>query len=525
MAAGAFDSWAMVLFFLTLNSGNDLVSVLDPAEYFKARKVQVTVDKMVELATTQASNGKGQVQQLFALRLLAQDAAEVKKAKNFADILKSIEEVAEGKKAQDLQGFAAEYARKTAIALGSQLAPTKEGIPENSAKQDAVSWFPKQSTVVLSLDYRNDGAQGGKEMDELRKKLLASMPPFVTEQIYQAAEEMGNVRLDRFSLGCAENAQNVNDGDVYLRFTGKLDHKRFVAYLKKKLPGNVQFKETKSFRGKPISLFWTPNQAPAIALVGDNDLIMAGPMGGPNRDSLKIVEEVLDVHRGKVPSVLEGPLAAKLKTVSPTAVGMIVGNVPQSMHKEMTRDMPAGPGYKAFPKEVVIEMNYKGKDLQVKLQTELKDAEEAKSFVATTNALVQLGLVQLQNPPPFPPNFPNTDKLLKGATDLLKSIKVDAKGKDISGSLTVGPELIQSYMGMALFLVAELRGAAAPLPPPPAPPAVEKKFKAIDDVRLSLPETLSPARNHEPITPLTMLLENVACGHGNTREVPAELSA
>lgn len=526
MAMGATE---MVFLFLSLISGNDLLSMVDGNDYFKSRKIPVTIEKMVELATTQANSSKDQVAQLLALRMLAEDADEVKKTKNFNDILKNIEEVAQGKKAADLQGFAAEYARRTAIALGSKLEPVKNKIPENSIRQDALNWFPKDVTLVVSQDFRFEVDPTGKQAKEMRQKIMKMIPPEFKEPIYSTVEQLGNIQMERFSLGYTENPQNIQQGKIYIRVSGKINHKQAVAYIKKIAPPNYQFKETKSFRGKPITMMWTKENPPGIALIGDTDLILAGQetnfgLGDP----LKILDEMLEVQRGKQPSVLTGPLAEKLKKISPTAAGMVIGQVPENMGKSFTGGGGPPIGFRTFPKDVVIEMNFKGNELKLQLQSEMANANDAKNFADDTNNLVQLGLAAMQNPPPFPPNFPNPAKMLKGATDLLKSIKIETKGQSLTGSMAIGKDLIDSYVdfGMAFF---GLRGFGGPLPPPQ--PKIEKKKEAnevekkIKESRLNL-DKLPHFEGVSPVLePLTLEGNVVACWHGETRNPPTSISA
>jgi len=248
----------LAMMLILMSSGNDVLSLIDPADFFKSRNVPVTLEKMVELATTPAANPKAEISQLLALRYLAEDAA-VKKAPNLAEILKKVEEVAEGKKGPDTAGFAAEYARRTAVALGSKLAPPKAGAPDDSVRQDAMNWFPKTAGFVAGIDLRQGGRGLTKDAAEMRQKLVKFMPAMAKDELYRMVEETGNLRLDRASLAYQEDPQNGKEGKLYIRLTGKGNHKGLVAYLRKMMPPAWQFKEMKSFRGQPIGLFWRQN--------------------------------------------------------------------------------------------------------------------------------------------------------------------------------------------------------------------------------------------------------------------------
>ena len=93
-----------------------------------------------------------------------------------------------------------------------------------------------------------------------------------------------------------------------------------------------------------------------------------------------------------------------------------------------------------------------------------------------------IGILALQNPPPFPPNIPNADKVMKGAMDTLKSIKLEAKGSGVTGGMAVSKESMTAYMGMSLAVVNEFQAVAPPLPPPmvdPAPKEAPKKEETL----------------------------------------------
>ena len=145
----------------------------------------------------------------------------------------------------------------------------------------------------------------------------------------------------------------------------------------------------------------------------------------------------------------------------------MVGLVPEEIRKNAIQGPPGTPVFKSFPKEFAIEMKIQDGNLKFQADATLDKAEDAKEFVASADALVKKGLDELKNPPPFPPNVPNVDKLMKGATDLLKSIKLEAKGKELSGSMTISQDLINAYLGMGMAFIGEVEGGAALCRPRP----------------------------------------------------------
>src|SRR5262249_59640297 len=110
---------------------------------------------------------------------------------------------------------------------------------------------------------------------ELRTKLVKALPAIFKEQLYKAIDDLGNVRIDRVAMAYGDNPQNNADSKIFMRATGKVNHKWLVAYVKKIAPGNLQFKESKTPRGQVITQFSSPMDPPACALVCATEFLIA----------------------------------------------------------------------------------------------------------------------------------------------------------------------------------------------------------------------------------------------------------
>jgi hypothetical protein len=470
---------------------NDFVSMIDAKDYFRSRGVEVSPAKLAEIAARDPADGKAQVAQLLALRTLAADAAGVKKSKDYEAILKTVEEIAQGKKGNDPQGFAADYARLAAAALGSKTvkAPANP-LPENSARLDALTWFPARVALVGAFDVRSVTApeiDPGKPVRDLFSKFA---PPQVMEEVFKTAEQIGNVRVDRFAIAYAPDPQNRQMSRIYMRFTGKMDHKRMADALKNLIPG-AQVKEQKTFRGQRVTLISIPNLPPGFALVGDTDAVIAGFEGDRGNNHLDVVEEMLAVRGGKEKGVLDGTLAASLKKLSPKANGIYAGTFPG----EMVRDFTRGPNaFRAFPKSAVADLTRTKDELHVRLhQAPLGSEEEAKGFVEDVERLKKMGIEGIkeakQKLKQAPPPFPIPPKALDGIIATLESIKVEARGSAVQGKAAVPRETITLLPMMIIGLHGragpEFKGAGkeikeAPTPPPGKNTEPKKKINPGD---------------------------------------------
>src|SRR5437870_4041672 len=104
-------SWMQVLLLLVTSAAGqptDLASLLSPADYFQSRGIEMSTDKLLELAAKDPVDGRTQLAQLLALRALGDDK-NFKNAANYATQRKILEDIAAGLKAQDKLGFAKEY--------------------------------------------------------------------------------------------------------------------------------------------------------------------------------------------------------------------------------------------------------------------------------------------------------------------------------------------------------------------------------------------------------------------------------
>lgn len=91
----AFSGVGLLAILLGTGTSTDLASLVPAEDYFRVRGIAVSVEKLVELAGTEPKDGKTQIQQLLALRLLGEDAAKVKKSQDFAKHVALIKAIAD----------------------------------------------------------------------------------------------------------------------------------------------------------------------------------------------------------------------------------------------------------------------------------------------------------------------------------------------------------------------------------------------------------------------------------------------
>ena len=141
----------LVMMLALMGGGGDIVSALPAKEYFQFRQIEPTVEKLVELAQTEPASGKAQIAQLFALRQLAHDIDAVTKSGKVAEIRQLLRLIADGKKANDAAGFAADYAGVALAALdGTKLVSRNRG-----GWREGAAWLPKETTLLAGFDSKD----------------------------------------------------------------------------------------------------------------------------------------------------------------------------------------------------------------------------------------------------------------------------------------------------------------------------------------------------------------------------------
>jgi len=468
VAAPAFLSVFMLMALGGMGAPNELLSAIDADAYFRSRQVPVTVAKMLELAGKQPTDAKGEVSQLLAIRMLGEEPEEVQKEKEA--ILKVLQPLAEGKQPGDKHGFVRTYALRTLDRLGAKEAGRERRPPEETGQRkliDAFAWFPDKVTFVAG---GWNAARDDTRENALRSLLKATARPEDLEQVYKFAETVGNIRIDGFAFGYVLDPQ-PRQGRIYMRITGAGDHERLVAFLRKNGAQVGTFKEEKGPHGERIT-FFTPNLGPVLALVGDTDIIIGGKEGQPAADAT-LLEQVLKIRAGEQPNILKGPLGEDLKKVSPQAVGLVLGDVPQEVRQMILVGGPLGGPFRAFPDRVQVELTRGANgDLDIRFRGKLGNANEAKLFAEDISDLRKKGLEALKNPPPPPPGIklpPRTFEMMRTA---LESLKTEARDSAVSGSMQVGRELVTA-LPMAFFGAAVYR-PDVPMPQPKATPAPPK---------------------------------------------------
>ncbi|HEX3313825.1 MAG TPA: hypothetical protein VHR72_02985, partial [Gemmataceae bacterium] len=371
-----------------MGGGGDLVSALPAKDYFEYRQIEPTIDKLVELAATEPTTGKAQLAQLFALKMLASDVAALKKSPKLAEHLLMLKEIADGKKAADKCGFAAEFAGRALTAHGR----TKTLLAPRGNWRQGAAWIPGSVTFLAGFDTKDRKADGPAGPDYT--EIVRQLPKEMKEPMFAEIEKLGNVRLDRLVMGMAPMGNNM---EIFVRMTGKANPKWIT-----NLFGDSMTMTEQSIAGREVRLLESRgNDQPSVALIDDTEMLVAGPAifetrkprpgekAEPAPKRTAQVEKMLALVRGGSgagPSAMTGNLKAELAKV-PIEAGLVaVGTIPAPM--KMGSPFP-------MPDKILAHGVRSAGGIALHVSATMSGENEAKQFAQTINDGRDAGLKQI----------------------------------------------------------------------------------------------------------------------------------
>jgi hypothetical protein len=429
-----------ILLLLAGSSGlpaNDLVSLIQAEDYFKARKIEVSAEKMVELAGKDPADGKTQIQQLLAIRWLGDNAEQTKKADGARALL---ERIAEGKKAQDPLGFAKGHARQALARLDGKPIPPLATMPDKSLRGDALKWFPTDLTMAGGYELRAGSKSSDRIISEVRKLLAKAIPEEERGQIFNFIDAIGNVRLDRAVAGIKIDDRGESER-VVVRFSGAADAGRILDYVVSMSPEKIKPETKKGPGGEEVRYIAKDDMC--FAFIGTNELFFLGDH--KDKKAAEMIDEVLAIKAGKKKGLLEGPLTDLLRQAPDNARALFTGELPEGFRKEM---IGKGSPLRAAPKSFLFHGTGDDK-LTLTLGCTLKDKDEAEAFAESMLGLKQMALKGLDNVPAEVQIPPEMVKRLK---QTLQGAKVSAEGSSVTGKVTVdSAEVLGDVLKLLLF--------------------------------------------------------------------------
>jgi hypothetical protein len=432
----------LMVVFACVASGTptDLLSLIEPADYFASRRLELGARNLLELASGNPSDAKGEVRQLLATRWLGENKDRL--GEHQEAVHQALARLARGP-----DGIAADYARIALARIDGKPLPVPPAAPKDGLRE-ALEWFPKDVSLAVVLDARAPPAErpAGPDPELLRRfqgalaLFLKMMPGEGREELYRIAEGVGNLRLDRLAIGMALDPEASGNGRYFVRGTGRMDHKRVAAYFREAFGRDSGFAEKKGLRGEIVTTFAPRDTPPALALIGDSDFLLAWYTNN-SIGCAKLLEELLVVRDGGRPSLLAGPLGKTLRDISPRARGLVRGEVPREMIAAIARS-PIG----VAPEQMSLDLLSPGPayaDLDLRFRGTFANEADARQFARGLRTEVkQVGeaLKDLSSP-----------AQLAGIASLrkeLERIEVESDGSVATVKVPVAAETLKVLLGL-----------------------------------------------------------------------------
>jgi len=430
-------------------NSTDLVALVQPTHYFQTRQIDATFDKLIELAGREPKDAKTQIQQLVALRHLADESDKLKKTANYGAYRAVLEQIASGKKGADPSAFAQDYAQRVLVKLdGSQ-----REIPKlKPMRAEALSWFPDDLTFAAAADLRQTNMSG---VDSF-KDLVKLIPERAKKEIYDFVEQTGNVRIEQAAIGIADNGGQRDEMKIFMRFSGKGKQAWLVPALKKLGRDRVTEKTSKDDKGTPLTFLQDSDSPPIIMFLGDTDILIYG-YSGNNAKHDKLTEEIFAARSGKKANAAAGTLKAPLGKIPDRSIAFAVGAIPSEMKRE----------FRAFgvtPDRIIAfaERTQTGIDLQ--LQASMANGDDTKTFVQKVSELRMQGIAGLQEAmkQPLPPGSPPVP--FQAMINFLETLQVQGQDNGAQVRAVVPDGLIQQMGTMGMMWFGMAREFEAPPP-------------------------------------------------------------
>src|SRR5438128_1273210 len=135
-----------------------------------------------------------------------------------------------------------------ALGGGGQTADLASFLPADIYFRSRNIPISAESMVQLAAKKPDDGKAQIAQLLALRPLIGKFAKEKDWDKVFEVAEMVGNVRLERISFAFAEGKQAKDEGRIFLRIGGKADHQRLVETLKK-LSSGTMIDESKDAKG------------------------------------------------------------------------------------------------------------------------------------------------------------------------------------------------------------------------------------------------------------------------------------
>jgi hypothetical protein len=423
-------SW-LVFYLLLAGKGDappDFVTLIDADDYFRARQIVASAERMEVLAQTEPTDGPRQIAQLLAIRWLGDHRMETARA--------TLTRIGEGRLAQDKHGFARDHARRALAQLYGE-PPARLPAPGTELRE-TLAWFPRDATTILALDLGTPWANKPFSLKGVGSAPSSGGPqtPFLLRpalltaahegDFYRWSERVGNVEFDRVAAAVLPPARPGGTERRLLRVTGRgnwswlitsaLHEESFSPAAQDAL---IRWEREPS--GEPITLFLAPESRMALAIVGTTDLIVASDPDG-SRDAMELVEQALQARAAGPGGLSRGSLRADLEQIPEDAAAFCVGALPEDLQQGLSGE----GGLPAMPRRLIAYATVgEGRAVTLRIRAQMDTPEKAQALVEAIRGWRERQLAEVEKL--------RTDHSAEALIQMLESITAEAQDTSVRG--------------------------------------------------------------------------------------------
>jgi serine/threonine protein kinase/tetratricopeptide (TPR) repeat protein len=280
---------------------------------------------------------------------------------------------------------------------------------------DDLRWFPADSTFFGARDMRVFPNVSLQQII-MALQVAESMHPQERERFWKLMFIIGNV--GRVSFAYAEDADRPAKSRIYIRLTGDISHQRLEDWMRKDWPGAIVRKE-KSPNGEPITIAGG-RQAPAFAVVGNTDFLLAGYQGDAGKH-LEVVKQALALRTAGA-NLVGSPMVTS-GDIPPHAWVFFAGQPPKQLKGFFL--------FPVLPRSALLTISGTRR-VAIRYQAKFADPAEAGTFAKNLKDLKQFAHFLVKTPPVS--NYP---KAVETLTSALNGMEINVQKDRVSGGYQV----------------------------------------------------------------------------------------
>jgi hypothetical protein len=316
-------------------------------------------------------------------------------------------------------------------------------------KDEALRWFPAEATFFGARDMRVF-----PELSVQQVLVVANMvgrfDPALREPLWKILPVVG--RIDRVSFAYQADPRPARSR-IFVRVSGSISHQRLAEVFRQEWPDAV-LTRLRGTGGEPITVVSSSQRvAPAFALIGTTDLVLAGYQGIDEKH-LEVVGQVLELRAGRG-AALPGAHVTALQEIPADAWIFMVGSPPEAFR--------VLPPFRVLPRSMIL-WSKGARKIEARLQADLSTAAEAEAFAANFKRLRQQGIDFVEGPLN---GNPRAAALL---VQTLNGLHVETREARVHAGIDVSAEAVQAVSevvrDLPFSVFQKLLGTLSPPRPP-----------------------------------------------------------